>query len=385
MNAPVARTAIPFNEFVLKVHGHCNLVCDYCYLYQSGDDSWRTRPRVMSDETVARAAHRIAEHARRFSLDRVRVVLHGGEPLLVGPSRIGRIAAAVTDALLPATEFSLGVQTNGTLLDARFLDVFSRWNIKVGVSLDGSAADHDGHRRHRHGGGSTVRVVGGLAMLADPAVRHLFSGLLCTIDITHDPVDTYQALARHQPPVVDFLLPHGNWTRYPPHHAASSHETPYADWLLQIFDHWYDATERPTGIRLFENIMSLLLGDDIASEAVGLAPCRTLVIETDGSLEQADSLKSAYPGAARLGLNVHDHSLHFALNHPAITACQSGRAALAAECRSCPVVRICGGGQLAHRYRTGSGFDNPSVYGPDLRRIVQHVRARMLDDLWEPR
>ncbi|QKZ24722.1 FxsB family radical SAM/SPASM domain protein [Streptomyces chartreusis] len=377
-------TVVPFNEFVLKVHGRCNLACDYCYLYTSGDDSWRERPRVMSDEVVARASHRIAEHARRFSLGRVHVVLHGGEPLLAGPAVIGRIAESVSSALPPSTTLSLGVQTNGTLLNARFLEVFSRWGIKVGVSLDGTDIDHDDHRRHHHGGGSMAQIADGLALLSRPAHRHLFSGLLCTVDVTHDPVNTFQALVRHRPPVVDFLLPHGNWTRRPPQRKADARETPYADWLLSIFDYWFDAPERPTGIRLFENIMGLLLGDDVATESLGQAPCRTLVIETDGSLEQVDSLKSTYPGAARLGLNVNDHPLDTALSHPAIIASQSGPAALATECRACPVARICGGGLLAHRYRAGHGFENPSVYGPDLWKVIHHIRTRMLDALGEP-
>ncbi|MEY9995268.1 uncharacterized protein ABIE67_007300 [Streptomyces sp. V4I8] len=384
MKPPALRPdVVPFNEFVLKVHGRCNLACDYCYLYRSGDDSWRERPRVMSDEVVARVAHRIADHARTFDLGRVHVVLHGGEPLLAGPAAIGRIADAVSSAMPPSTALSLGVQTNGTLLDARFLEVFSRWGIKVGVSLDGTDADHDGHRRHHHGGGSMTRIADGLALLTRPATRHLFTGLLCTIDVTHDPVSTYRALIRHRPPVVDFLLPHGNWSRRPPHRGADHRQTPYADWLLRIFDHWFHAPERRTGIRLFENVMGLLLGDDIATESLGQAPCRTLVIETDGSLEQVDSLKSAYPGAARLGLNVHDHPLDAALSQPSIVACQSGPAALAAECRACPIARICGGGLLAHRYRAGHGFDNPSVYGPDLWKIIHHIRARMLDALGE--
>ena len=383
MNPLTARTAVAFNEFVFKVHSRCNLACDYCYLYRSGDDSWRGRPHVMSDEVIARAADRVAEHARTFGLSRVRVVLHGGEPLLAGPAVIERVAESVRGALPASTALVLGVQTNGTLLDADFLDVFSRWGVKVGISLDGTDADHDGHRRHHHGGGSITRVADGIALLTRPATRHLFSGLLCTIDVTRDPLSTYRALVRHQPPMVDFLLPHGNWTRRPPHRGADARETPYADWLLKIFDHWFDVPERSTGIRLFENIMGLLLGDDVASESVGQAPCRMLVIETDGSLEQADSLKSAYPGAAVLGLNVHDHPLSAALSHPAIVASQSGPAALAAECRSCPVVRICGGGMLAHRYRAGHGFGHPSVYGPDLWKIIHHIRARMLGALGE--
>ncbi|MEU2131689.1 FxsB family cyclophane-forming radical SAM/SPASM peptide maturase [Streptomyces sp. NPDC018352] len=384
MKPTAAQGTFPFNEFVLKVHGHCNLACDYCYIYRSGDESWRERPRAMSRETVARAAHRIAEHARTYALDRVHVVMHGGEPLLAGPAGIEHVAAAMTHALPAPTSLSLGVQTNGTLLDKHFLEVFSRWNIKVGVSLDGTDADHNVHRRDRRGDGSMRRVVDGLALLTEDRTRKLFSGLLCTVDVTHDPLDTFRGLARYRPPAVDFLLPLGNWTRPPPHRSPDSTETPYADWLLQIFDHWFDAPERPIGIRLFESIMGLLFGDDIPSESVGLAPCRTLVIETDGSLEQADSLKSVYPGAARLGLNIRDHPLSAALSHPAIAACQSGHSALATECRSCPLVRICGGGQLAHRYRAGHSFSNPSVYSRDLQKLIHHIRARMVDALQEP-
>jgi hypothetical protein len=38
------------------------------------------------------------------------------------------------------------------------------------------------------------------------------------------------------------------------------------------------------------------------------------------------------------------------------------------------VVTSCGGGLYAHRYKTGSGFDNPSVYCADLLKIITHVQ-----------
>jgi uncharacterized protein len=43
------------------------------------------------------------------------------------------------------------------------------------------------------------------------------------------------------------------------------------------------------------------------------------------------------------------------------------------------VVRICGGGLYAHRYRTGTGFDNPSVYCSDLKALITQVTADMPD------
>jgi uncharacterized protein len=99
------------------------------------------------------------------------------------------------------------------------------------------------------------------------------------------------------------------------------------------------------------------------------------VIETDGTIEQADSIKVAYDGAPATGLDIFLHPLDAAAAHPAIKARQRGIAGLSVTCRECPVVTSCGGGLYAHRYRSGSGFANPSVYCGDLEKIITHVRA----------
>jgi uncharacterized protein len=52
---------------------------------------------------------------------------------------------------------------------------------------------------------------------------------------------------------------------------------------------------------------------------------------------------------------------------------------LSAQCRACPVVRVCGGGLYAHRYRASNGFDNPSVYCADLKALVDEVTAPRAD------
>src|ERR1700746_395212 len=40
----------PFREFIVKVHSRCDLSCDYCYMYEMADQSWRDQPRAMSAE-----------------------------------------------------------------------------------------------------------------------------------------------------------------------------------------------------------------------------------------------------------------------------------------------------------------------------------------------
>lgn len=371
-------TATPFRQFVLKVHSRCNLACDYCYMYEHADQSWRTRPVVMSDLVVSRTAERIAEHAQRHGLADVWVVLHGGEPLLAGPDMLARVVTTVRDAVTTA-RVHVSVQTNGTLLDETFLERFAELGVTVGVSVDGDAAATDRHRRDARGRGSSDRVVAAIDRLRSERWRSLYGGLLCTVDLANDPVGTYTALLAHEPPVIDLLLPHATWAVPPPGWAPAT--TPYGDWLVAVFDRWYLAPVRETGIRLFEEVLNLVLGGRSRSEAVGLSPVDLVVVETDGRLEQADSLKVAYDGAAATGLHVRDQTFEAALDHPGFRARHRGLAGLAAECRACPVVAVCGGGMYAHRYRPGTGFDNPSVYCADLRLLIDHVVARVRADL----
>jgi uncharacterized protein len=370
---------IPFDEFIVKVHSRCDLSCDYCYLYEMADHSWRDRPRRMATEIAECTAARIGEHARAHGMQSIVLVLHGGEPLLAGPELISYLVNATRSAVGPGVRVDVRVQTNAVGLDDAYLELFCELDVHVGVSLDGAAEAHDRHRRFASGRGSYAAVSAGLQRMQQPRFRHLFNGLLCTIDLRNDPIATYEALAAFGPPRVDFLLPHGTWDAPPPGRSRDKADTPYGDWLIAVFDHWYHNPR--TGIRIFEEIMYLIMTGTSSGETVGLAPARMAVIETDGSIEQIDSLKAAYHGAAMTGLHVTRDSLDAALLLPGVVARQLGVMALAAQCRACPIHRVCGAGHYPHRYRRGTGFANPSVYCPDLMRLINHIRDVVQADI----
>lgn len=369
----------PFRQFIIKLHSRCNLACTYCYVYTMADQRWRSRPRVMSRELIDHTARRIAEHARDHALDTVDVVVHGGEPLLAGPETIRHLVTAMRAAVPVPVRIAL--QTNATLLDHGYLELLRDLGIRVSVSLDGDAPAHDRHRIGPDGSGSHRRVSQALRMIGSPEFRSVFAGLLCTVDIRNDPVGTYQALLEFQPPTVDFLLPHGNWAAPPPGRVPGSAETPYAEWLLAVFDRWYSAPGRETGVRLFDEIINVLLGGRSRLEGIGLGPALMVVVETDGTIEQSDILASAFEGAAATGLHVTRDSFDAALRLPEVLARQSGAAGLGATCRSCELRTVCGGGLRAHRFRADGDFGNPSVYCPDLYRLITRIRDRVGEDL----
>ena len=363
-----------FRDFVLKVHQRCNLACDYCYVYTMADQSWRERPVAMPAAVARAAIARIAEHAARYGVSDVHVILHGGEPLLAGAERLTQLASAVREALPPGTRAHIGVQTNGVLINEETLRLLREYDIRVGVSFDGGRTDTDRHRRYASGRSSYPALARALALLCQPEFRPVFAGLLGTVDPDTDPVACYEEMLQYEPPTVDFLLPHANWSD-PPKQSG------YGQWLVSVFDRWYGAPKQETHVRFFEEIISLVLGGASRTEQVGLSPTAVVVVESDGAIEQADSLKSAYSGATATGLNVLTDPFDTALAHPGVVARQIGLAALSDRCLACPVHAICGAGHYAHRYRVGHGFRNPSVYCADMSQLIDHVRERVGTDL----
>jgi uncharacterized protein len=364
----------PLNQFVLKVHSRCDLACDHCYVYEAADQSWRGRPKVISEETLRQTAQRIAEHAAEHGLSSVQVVLHGGEPLMAGVGGLRAIITGLHSALRGVCELDLRVHTNGVQLTNAFCELFAEFDVRVGISIDGDRAANDRHRRYANGRSSYEQVVRAINLLRTDRFRSLYAGLLCTIDIANDPVAVYDALIALDPPRVDFLLPHATWDQPPPRDPGQYEQ--YADWLIAIFDRWL-VDGRPTGVRTFESILSTLSGGTSFTEALGLAPATLAVIETDGTYEQVDSLKVTYDGAPATGLNVFSDGLDVVAGHPAIVARQHGLDGLSPTCQACPVVPSCGGGLYAHRYKTGSGFNNPSAFCADLFKLIRHVEQRL--------
>ncbi|MFG1918422.1 FxsB family cyclophane-forming radical SAM/SPASM peptide maturase [Micromonospora sp. NPDC048898] len=376
--APAGWRPTPFHDFVVKLDSRCDLACDYCYMYELADRSWRGRTAFMPDEVVDLAAQRIAEHARDHRLSTIRVILHGGEPLLAPPATLQRVVSTLRAALSPGTAAQFTVQTNGTRLTEQRLRLLGAAGLRVGVSVDGGRVANDRHRRHLGGRSSFPAVDRALRLLREQP--DLFAGILSVIDLRNDPVETYETLLAYQPPALDFLLPHGNWSEPPPGRPPDA-STRYGEWLVAVFDRWYDAPRRETRLRLFEEIAVSVLGGHSRSEQIGLSPVGVIVIDVDGSLEQVDTLRSAYEGAPATGLTLADHPLDAALRHPAVIARQIGAKALAPACLDCSVHPVCGGGYYPHRYRKGSGFRNPSVYCADLRYLIDHIAGRVQADV----
>lgn len=358
-------------------------------MYHLADQSWRRRPHFMSEATVVSFARRLAEYATTLKLERVSVLLHGGEPLLAGPERfrafIEKIRTAMT--VVPTCNVEFAMQTNGTLLDQEWLELLAELEVSFGISLDGDRTANDRFRLDHNGRSTFDRVRAAIGLIHNSKEgQHLFKGLLSVIDLRNDPVITFNALRELNPPRLDFLFPDANYEA-PPFIPSSELDGPYGDWLIRIFDAWWE-NPGSTRLRLFENILDLLLGGHSQTEGIGEGVLNLVTIETDGEIEDVDILKAAFSGAASLGTPAPNVSTHSFAEVSHSTAVKKRHLLLSHEglcktCQDCPIGKVCGGGMVSHRFSRELGFDNPSFYCRDLFRLITHI-AKCVGKSLEP-
>ena len=357
---------------LLKVASRCNLNCSYCYVYNMGDTGWANMPKQMSPVTMdaaARALGQLYDH----QTSSFAVVLHGGEPLVIGASKLEYLLSGLRNALPP--ECTLNIQTNGILVTREILDLCVRFGATISVSIDGPKHIHDRARRDVRGLGSHDRVVNGINEIKGHSQgRTLFSGILAVIDPTSDPVEIYECLKSFGAPSIDLLVRDGNHTRLP-EAKKSFGSTEYGQWLCGFLD-TYLLDQTPPRIRLLDDLIRLVLGGAGRKEGVGLTDFGILVVDTDGSITKNDTLKSTSDGADRFATNftVHDNDFAEVISSAEFLESHELQRPTAQECKACPELRVCGGGMQLHRWSDNNGYDNPSVYCHDQKLLISHIR-----------
>ncbi|WP_375459851.1 cyclophane-forming radical SAM/SPASM peptide maturase YhhB [uncultured Enterovirga sp.] len=356
---------------LLKVVSRCNLDCSYCYVYNMGDESWRSMPKRMLPATQALVAQQLG----RLAIEQdgpFAVVLHGGEPLLLGTKGLRSLLESLRDAL-PAS-CTVAIQTNGVLLNEALLDLCAGFGVSLSVSLDGPAAVHDKHRVDRGGRASHTRVVAGLSKLrAHPKAHELFSGVLAVVDPDSDPEQVYDYFRGLQVPSVDFLYRDGNRAKLP-YGKAGLESTEYGRWMAVVL-HRYMTDTNPPRIRVLDDLIKLVLGGAGAKEGVGITDFGILIIDTDGSITKNDTLKST-PSGDRFDSNwtVEANDLNRIVQSREFLTYHKMQRPSSSICKACPELSVCGGGMLSHRYDGDTGYDNPTVFCSDQKLLIGRLR-----------
>lgn len=375
---PAERPASTLLDTVLlKVASRCNLDCGYCYVYHMGDEAWRAQPKRMGKETIARVAEQLGE-VYRAQATPFSVVLHGGEPLLLGTERLAVLLEALR-AELPHP-CGIHIQTNGLLLTDPIIDLLVAYDVGISISIDGPAEVHDGFRKDHRGRGSHAKVAAAIERVRQRAdARPLLAGVLAVIDPRSEPAAVYEALKALGAPGIDVLVRDGNWDKLP-FGKASAGSLEYGQWLSALLN-IYLADPEPPRIRLLDDLLRLLLGGGSQKEGVGMTDYGILVIEPDGQIDKNDTLKVAYPDADRFATSwsVHRDQIGDILTSEVYQDYHRQQRPTATACKRCPELAVCGGGMVAHRWSESRGFDNPTIFCADQKFLIGAMRAALAE------
>lgn len=148
----------------------CNINCSYCYLPQ------RSVTTVMEQSTIANLFKKV--FASGWTRDGLTVIWHAGEPLVVPISFYEKAFEAIETLRPSSLQLRHSIQTNGMLISPAWCELFKKWGVGIGVSIDGPKHLHDAHRVTRTGRGTFDQTIAGLRVLQKEGVPfHVISVL----------------------------------------------------------------------------------------------------------------------------------------------------------------------------------------------------------------
>ncbi|WP_437995658.1 radical SAM protein [Sorangium sp. So ce185] len=111
---------------VRPVGVQCNIACQYCYQNVLRDAGWQAERADI--EAIKATIREVGEPFHLF----------GGEPLLLPIAELEELFR------WGAAEYQTnGIQTNGVLITERHIEIFARYDVRVGISIDGPGRLND--------------------------------------------------------------------------------------------------------------------------------------------------------------------------------------------------------------------------------------------------
>lgn len=215
---------------ILKTSNACNLRCVYCSL---GDKDFHS---VISLEGMKEALYWFLKYARSHREKEVSVIFHGGEPFLVSPS-IYDICMEYANNLYDDVKINYHIQTNGTIISDEFIIVLKKYNVKVGVSIDGCKSVHDKQRYDIKGCGTYDKVVKNIVKLQQSGIKVGTLMVLTRNSLNMDLSFLKEFVELDIPIKINPLLAEGDALK---HKDLFLNTGEYSDFIIRIFDYVVD-------------------------------------------------------------------------------------------------------------------------------------------------
>ncbi len=354
----------------------CNLDCEYCfYLDRAADPYADLEERVMSDQTL----ERLVDGFLFYSWPNSAFAFQGGEPTLAGLSFFEKLVRFQQRLGRNGQSVSNSIQTNGTLLDESWCELFRDYSFLVGLSLDGPEEIHDRYRFNKAGHPTASKVIDAARLMQKQKIEF---NVLCVVSKAN--VEKAGEVFRffrklgieyvQYIPLAEFY-PDGS----PMPFTISADE--YGRFLCETFDLWWPE-RRKMGVRFFENIAEALAGRKPGTCTMHESCDSYAVVEYNGDVYPCDFFVEK---SWKLG-NVETDTWAEIARRQRRAGFAAKKAVPHAECAVCEYRNLCHGGCPKLRHGQNGRFEDldwfcgayKQIFAravPDLEQEVRRIMA----------
>jgi uncharacterized protein len=328
------------SPMIKPVCGACNLVCTYCY-YRETSEHFDKRAGRMSDDalrSVVRTFCQTAHPCPHFSWQ-------GGEPMLAGLDFFRKAVAYQQAFRREGQQIVNAFQTNGTLITDDWCRFLKRWDMLIGISIDGPKEIHDKNRIYPNGSGSQDDVIRGLRLLQEHQVEHNVLVLVHEDNVQH-PKEVVRFIRDLGEDFLQFIpcVVTGLDRSMPSHDAVDP--IAYGEFLCGVFDEWMSVGPDRLYVRMFNNLVLAAAGMDPEYCVLRRACAGCILVEHNGDVFPCDFMVQP---EWRMG-NLQTDSLVQIYRHPRWLAFRKLKSQLPPACEECRHADICNGGCPRDRF-----------------------------------
>ena len=277
-----------------------------------------------------------------------------------------------------------GVQTNGTLVDADFLDLFEEKEFNVGVSLDGPQWLHDHQRPFADGHGSFGSVTRGINMLMERQSKkngRLVCGGVLAVLTRNTLAHLYEFYAFFRANKFNVKI---NPISYEGGGASGElgvKPNEFLKAMTYLFDRWFNEDGDVLTINPFDEILgNLIVGQPRGCLFAGACHNEFLSVAPNGDV---------YPCAGerndeyRLG-NINDQALEEIVASPVLTGFQTARTLASQTCKGCPYFGICHSGCARRGFMRRRRLSERDYYCDGYKPLFSHIHKVLVDEPGSP-
>lgn len=356
---------------IFKVSEVCPLGCKYCYFFKGKSDLSK-HPPIVSKETVQKlcaSLENLAVEPLEDRVDGLDIILHGGEPLVLGVNFLNWICQYIKDTVGKIFKVRFSLQTNGILLDETWISFFREYKVRVGISIDGPEDIHNRHRIYKDGRGSYGDVVKAIQLAVKSNITF---GTLSVINPENNPKEIYHHLRNLGVESMHFLLQDFCYEQLPSWPLSKCGE-----FLCALFDEWIKEDNPNVDIRLFSSIIEVLIGKR-AKFFYTKEDIEAVTVFSNGDLSPADDYCLIGDEIMSTGYNLDNASLPMLFASKSLQKIKKAKNLLPKDCKQCRWKKGCLGGFVFHRYSKKKGFSQKTVYCKALSALYSHIEEFLI-------